>query len=529
MTIQAPALLETFASYVPGLIIHYLTADPRPLTGPVAERFPAAVLLADISGFTALTEELTRSGPAGVEEVSSLLNRYFGILIDLIDDHGGDIVEFTGDGVIALWPTVISGETLAEATVRAVQCGLLVQQQIAAFTTVDNLHLTLRISIGAGEVLFATVGGALGRWELVVAGEPLTQASAAEHYTTPGDVVLSPEALALAHAYLDSTSLSDGFARVTAVPAPLLPPVRAVPAITLTMLPAIRGYIPGAVLERLMADQAEWLAELRYVTVIFLCIDGLNYLAHDALEQVQLVMHTLQAALYHYEGSVNQFIVDDKGTVLVAAFGLPPLTHQHDAMLAVQAATAMHARLQQLGSASSSGIATGWVFCGARGNTRRRDYAMIGDVMNLAARLMQASVQMPHGDLPPVICDTTTYIGARSHLAFEQLPPIKVKGKSEPVAIYRPMGRVLTTTRTRTPIIGRNRERTLLREQLDMLIAERIGGVVIIEGEVGMGKSRLISDVLEQAHELHVITLAGTGDAIEHNTSYHAWRPIFIA
>ncbi|NJK81103.1 MAG: adenylate/guanylate cyclase domain-containing protein [Chloroflexaceae bacterium] len=185
MTIQAPALLETFASYVPGLIIHYLTADPRPLTGPVAERFPAAVLLADISGFTALTEELTRSGPAGVEEVSSLLNRYFGILIDLIDDHGGDIVEFTGDGVIALWPTVISGETLAEATVRAVQCGLLVQQQIAAFTTVDNLHLTLRISIGAGEVLFATVGGALGRWELVVAGEPLTQASAAEHYTTP--------------------------------------------------------------------------------------------------------------------------------------------------------------------------------------------------------------------------------------------------------------------------------------------------------------------------------------------------------
>jgi class 3 adenylate cyclase len=63
----------------------------------MSERFPAAVLFADISGFTALTEHLAQQGPAGAEILTRELNTYFGRLIDLITIHGGDVIKFAGD------------------------------------------------------------------------------------------------------------------------------------------------------------------------------------------------------------------------------------------------------------------------------------------------------------------------------------------------------------------------------------------------------------------------------------------------
>ena len=100
-------LLETITSYVPTPIVRKLISDPAhfaSITQADAEHFPAAVLFADISGFTHLTERLTERGPAGAEEVSRLLNTYFGQLIDLISAHGGEVVKFAGDALLAIWP-----------------------------------------------------------------------------------------------------------------------------------------------------------------------------------------------------------------------------------------------------------------------------------------------------------------------------------------------------------------------------------------------------------------------------------------
>jgi len=108
---------------------------------------------------------------------------------------------------------------------------------------------------------------------------------------------------------------------------------------------ALRSYLPTAILARLDAGQTGWLAELRLVTVLFLNAVGLDHALPNALDRAQAVLHALQIALYHHEGSVNQFIVDDKDTTLVAALGLPPLAHEDDAARGVQAALAMQDRL----------------------------------------------------------------------------------------------------------------------------------------------------------------------------------------
>ena len=82
--------------------------------------------------------------------------------------------------------------------------------------------------------------------------------------------------------------------------------------------------------------------------------------------------------------------------------------------------------MRELGLRCAIGLTTGRAFCGAVGSDLRREYAVIGDVVNLAARLMQAAPGR-------ILCDGATYQAARAHLAFQDLPAISVKGKAEPI------------------------------------------------------------------------------------------------
>src|SRR5258708_6187863 len=104
------ALDETLAGYVPDLVLRRLARDSSLPTVPALERFPAAVLFADVSGFTRLTEQFAQQGASGVEMVSMHLNAYFEQLIDSIAGHGGDVVKFAGDALVS----VFSAEALAE-------------------------------------------------------------------------------------------------------------------------------------------------------------------------------------------------------------------------------------------------------------------------------------------------------------------------------------------------------------------------------------------------------------------------------
>ena len=99
-----PTPLDTFASYVPAAVArHHGAGAPAP-DQPSRRPLRAALLFADISGFTALTERLAQRGPAGVEELSRLLNTSFGQILDTIESHGGDVVKFAGDALLAIWP-----------------------------------------------------------------------------------------------------------------------------------------------------------------------------------------------------------------------------------------------------------------------------------------------------------------------------------------------------------------------------------------------------------------------------------------
>ncbi|HEY1011687.1 MAG TPA: adenylate/guanylate cyclase domain-containing protein, partial [Herpetosiphonaceae bacterium] len=531
-------LLETLSSYVPSLALQRLVVDPSPISAPADAEAPAAILFADISGFTALAEQLGQRGAAGAEDLSRLLNAYFGELIALVVEHGGDIVKFAGDALLALWtagdPLTGVGLTMREAALRAAHCGLAIQGRLHNYQ-IDGISLALRIGVAAGPVKSMHVGGVYGRWEVLLTGQPLVEVSTAEQLARPGDVVLGPVAWSLVSDAAAGQPVNlglpgpSGYIRLGSLrDAPALPP----PA-ELILPPeaeaALRAYLPGAILARLSAGQTSWLAELRRISILFINLPDVD--AATSLDTAQTIMQTLQSALYRYEGSINKLSVDDKGVTLIAALGLPPFSHEDDAVRAIQAAQAAQAALRGLGMRSAIGITTGRVFCGSVGSERRREYTMIGDAMNLAARLMQAAEIEADGAGSDILCDEATYHAAHAHVEFDALEPVHVKGKAELVPVYRPIGQVTRVVNSQTKMVGRTAERMVLVDQLQALVrgagGSATGTVVTIEGEAGIGKSRLVADLQAQTRAMNIRALLGAGDAIEQTTPYFAWRAVF--
>jgi class 3 adenylate cyclase len=508
------------STYVSALAARRLVGRHEPLREPEDEQLTAAVLFADISGFTALTERLAQTGRGGVEELTELLNGCFGQLVQLVADHGGDVVKFAGDALFALWP---ADEGLPEVTAQAARCGLAMQRVLHASELAAGTHLSVRIGIGAGQVSAAHLGGELNRWEFVVGGPAISQTCTVEHLARPGDVVLSPEALDQVRDICAGEQLLAGTGQAVALRVSAVQPLAAAapPVIAATREvadAALRGYVPGAILARLDAGQSAWLSELRHVSVLFLGLPDLDNITPGTVRRANDLVRAVQESLYEYEGSLNKLGVDDKGATLVAAFGLPPVAHEDDPVRAVQAALGIQAKLRRLGVRYAIGIATGRAFCGSVGSDLRREYTMIGGVVNLAARLMQTA-------LDDIICDTATRQVAEAKLTFEALPARRVKGRAEPVAVFRPGGERRARARSRS-LVGRANERGLLSERLAGL-RDGQGGTLLIEGEAGIGKSRLLDDLVEQAAGQRVRTLVGAADAIRSTTPYHAWRPVF--
>ena len=522
-------MLENINSYVPVIIRQRLANSPEPLTAPEYQSLQAGVLLADISGFTRLTEELVRGGPRGVEKVSIALNDYFGRWIDIITQYGGDVVKFAGDALLAIWPADEKTGGLRAAVLQATACALEAHNTLRGYQTAEGNPLVIRTGIAAGTVQAVHLGGMFERWEMLVVGEAINQVSVTMQQAAPGTIVLSQTAQELlgkeargkqsAQGYLTLSGLEITARKIDADQKLFEAPQESVRA--------LETYIPGAIKDRLSAGQIGWLAELRNVTVLFINFPDLNY--ETSLETSQEIMHQLQSALYHYEGSVNDNFVDERGATLLAVFGLPPFSHEDDALRGTLAALEIQQKMTARKTRVSIGIASGRAFCGSIGNASRRKYTMIGHTVNLAARLTQAAVRMMETD-SLILADESTAENTRQRIHFEELSPITIKGRNEPVMIFRPQNEQRPAAHVNVAMVGRQPEREQLKQAMIKLhqASEPLAHIFMIEGEPGIGKSNLLEDSVAQARGMGIPVLLGAADAIERSTAYYAWHNIFF-
>lgn len=535
------SLTTTLATYVPRLIQRRYRQDSGSIVSAHCDQFQSAVLFADITGFTSLTERLTREGPAGVEKLCQILNDYFRRLVSLVIEMGGDVIKFAGDAMIALWPVEILEEDLQTVAHRAAHTAILMQAAMATMPK-DQIQLSMRVGVAVGDVILMHLGGVFDRWEIMMGGEALKSVGNAEHHAEPGDVVLCPTAHSLLKDIAEGMNRPEGHYCLKQIRPFLEPRSQPEPELPEEAEAFLRCYVPGSIRARLLAGQTDWLAELRQVSILFVNLPRFRELSPASLPQAQEVMEVLQKSIYHYEGSVNKLSADEKGVTLVAAMGLPPLAHEDDPLRAVHAAMTICSRLQRMEMDCGIGITTGRVYCGEIGSSQRREYTVMGDVVNMSARLMMASLAQKTDDderhIQAMLCDEATAEACRKKLAMKTLTPIMVKGKDYPIPIFKPdpsadvRGPLHISAKdgddqrdAKSLLLGRDEE----KRQLDHL-CERFqsgeSGLVLIEGEAGIGKSRLVQALLERAQSLNLNILLGAGDAVEKATPYHAWREI---
>src|SRR5262245_30035927 len=236
-------------SYVPQHVAQDLVRHPAQSLLGRERRFQVVALFADVSGFTAMSEALARSGRTGTEELTDVLNSYFGPMIDLIQSYGGIIGKFGGDAMTVLFPTARS--TRAATVRRAIQCALDMQAAMGRYAAIETsagtFSLAMKAGLALGPVLCTIVGDPHIQFEYIIAGAVLDRSADAEHHAEPGQVIAQDELLAYAGA-VETKWRHDGVSRIAklsrrARPAPLAPieqlPIAAVKTLARFLHPAI--------------------------------------------------------------------------------------------------------------------------------------------------------------------------------------------------------------------------------------------------------------------------------------------------
>ncbi len=277
-------------------------------------------------------------------------------------------------------------------------------------------------------------------------------------------------------------------------------------------------YVPEALLHKIRAARAggAMRGERRTVTMLFADIEGSTAAAErlDPEEWAEVVngaFEHLIAPVYRYEGTLARL----QGDAILAFFGAP-IAHEDDPIRAV------HAGLEMLDSirgyaddvrrrtsvpiAIRIGINTGLVVVGEVGSDLRVEYTALGDAINVAARMEQTAD-------PGTVRITEHTAGLLEEVfSLTEIGPVEVRGRSDPVTALRVDGVAAAGAPevAAAPLVGRDRERAELSGVLERLEAG-VGGVTTIVGEAGIGKSRLLATMRDDAEGRFAV--AGTSDA----------------
>ncbi len=494
------------------------------------DRTNGAALFADISGFTQLTESLTQElgVRAGMEELTRQINTVYDALVNCIEQHGGSVIGFAGDSITCWFDKHELGPA-PQSSFAAIFAALEMQSAMRAFP-----RLALKVAVATGPARRFLIGNPEIHYLDALAGATVARTSTGEHLAEKGEVLADEATTTLLGAGLtlrewradsvtgDRFAVVDGFSitdgsfpvRQSLSTAPKLPPA----------VELLRPYILPAVYERELAGQGFFLTEFRPCAVLFVRFMGIDYDADVARDHLDVFIQQLQAVAARFGGALLQLTIGDKGSYVYVNFGALSV-HEDDPYRAVRAALELK-RLSNL--ELQMGITQGVMRVGAYGGQMRHTYGALGDDVNLAARLMQIA-----GENEILISDRIQKSLATDFI-LEPRQPLFLKGKAEPMTPYAVIGELqkrairLQEPVYALPMVGRQEELQLIKEKLDLALQSQ-GQVIGIVAEAGMGKSRLVAEVIHNARKKGFAGYGGTCQSSGTSTPYLVWQSIWQA
>jgi class 3 adenylate cyclase len=430
------------------------------------------LMFTDLAGFTSLMEAGAARGRQGAADLLKIINAYFAQMIAIIGKAGGNLLEFTGDAMLVQF----EADRRRTDTARAVRAGLRMQRAMKQFVDMDTAwgHYTLgmRIGLHTGRFLIADVGTPQ-RMEHVLLGHTVTQTKHAEGSGKVGRVNLSAAAHQRVQALFrcepgkdDYQLVIDDLSEEQLGEYDLTPASRRAASMVLMdrsvegllkeiesvlrLVEPLASYLPSPILSLVVegAARRQIRPDFPAPTVLFVNVVGLPEAIDAALPgeepivvaSFSRIFALINAAIEARGGLLKKVTYHLTGSNLLIYFGSPN-AHHDDAQRAAATALAIRQIVsaytpptvggQTIQLTSHIGLASGPVFVAEIGEPRgRREFNILGDPVNIAARLMSRA------DDNQILLTEAVAQTIEAQFALASLGPIVLKGKTAVIPVY---------------------------------------------------------------------------------------------
>lgn len=462
---------------MPRLVREWLTDDPDPMRRH--RRLRGTLLFADVSGFTKMSERLSRHGKVGAETITEVIETCFTELLEVAHSHGGTLLQFSGDAVLLFYRG--HGHEL-----RAAAAALAMRRKLRSLAELTQqaagVRLSMTVGVHTGDFDFFLVGRS--HRQLVLGGAAATELVRLEGTAERGQILVSAGTVAslpqrnlgARHAlgrmlvgHIDTTTEQVEFLRV-----PL----------------DMDGFVAAGLRDAVSRGRVD--SEHRTATVAFVEYTGLDELIDRA--GVDEAGHRLDELMVATQAAIDQRgvcfqsadLAVDGGKFYLSA-GAPRTTgHDEEQML-----LALHDIVGiDVGLPLRAGVNSGSVFTGQISSRLRSTFVTMGDPVNVAARVMSKA--------GPGTVYATRPVLDRSRTLFETAPvsPFMVKGKSKPIeafAVGAARGVRTAIAESNLPLVGRDDEMRAFRAACDAAVGGT-GRYLQVVADAGAGKSRLLDE-----------------------------------
>lgn len=418
-----PMLQNTSLPFVPELLVSHLTSLYQAkkegddiVIKPYSETFQGVLLLVDISGFTKLSSAYCTRGIEGIDDLQRIVNNYLGELVAMIYAYGGDVIKFAGDAILCVFKPNAMSAANAESNIDPgrpqepgthtdllVSCienedttentttqsgsatdimGISMMQQCCLDATRCALMLkdlsadglSVHIGISFGDICFAVIGGIKDMWECLISGACLQDISQCLDDAKSRQIVISPDMYTLLTSQnkykIPAVQLESGNWRVELTYddelfmgafSGLSPDLadNKLDVEDAKLIPYVKKFVSLAVQNELSGNNLQQIGELREVTTVFMKWDSYDLEQHKDLLTLQPFFQEAQKVLFEYGGILRQFLIDDKGCVLIALWGVPSATYIDNSMRALNACIKLQSIFSAKEMTTSFGITTG--------------------------------------------------------------------------------------------------------------------------------------------------------------------------
>lgn len=471
----------------------------------------AAVLVADVSGFTALTAALeAEHGRRAADRLAALMDGLLGSFTEIVGAHAGTVIDIVGDSLQAAWTVTVERDLGSCA--RA--AGLAALAMIARVRDADAgveastaaASLPVRIGIGVGPLASIEIGNGGNEGEALTWGPALLDAAQVVALAEIGGIAVNERARRLFETVFDGRRHDDHW--------DLLAIAREASETPPSSGNAAAGAAPTA-----GGGAAVWTAEIRSATILFVRLFRVDEMARATPKQIHSRVALVRAATAAHDGELDKIHVDEKGMAAVVAFGLPPAPSADSAARAVGAAIDLRTELADYGIDVAIGIATGKVRAGMGRAYASVHHTIYGGAANLAARCMAASRNeiLTDGATRALAAHEFAFLAPETH-TLKGLGNVPLFGVGDARERHDPVALA-----DATPIAGRRHDIALMEA---FVVNDEGPRLLLLDGEVGVGKSRLAAHAVSVAMARGQAPLACRAGLLAGRASLSAWRDI---